>query len=122
VGAEVHFKALALIRGSKWESLDLAGQEEMASAALSELGHLGPEAHGFGFGKGGESLDSSRRKEMVSAAMGKLGLPVSRGLYCDSLSPSARKGLKSEGRSERKRHSLLHKPNDALSLSRLSTE
>ena len=53
MGAEVHFKALALIRGSKWESLDLAGREEMASAALSELRHLGPEVHGFGFGQGG---------------------------------------------------------------------
>ena len=41
-----------MLRGEKRRD-GVSEREEMASAALSELGHLGPEAHGFGFGKGG---------------------------------------------------------------------
>jgi len=46
MGSETHAKALALKRGVKWGSLDLAGRAKMVSSvAMSELGHLGAEAH-----------------------------------------------------------------------------
>ena len=55
MGAEAHanLKALALKSGVEWGSLDLAGREEMVSAAMSELG---PEAHAkaFAFERGVE--------------------------------------------------------------------
>jgi len=35
MGSEVHAKALAFKREVEWESLDLAGQSEMVSAAMS---------------------------------------------------------------------------------------
>ena len=37
------FKVLALERGVEWKLLDPVGRAEMVSAAMSELGHLGPE-------------------------------------------------------------------------------
>jgi len=91
------------------ESLDLAGREEMVSVAMSELGHLGAEAHAKALTlKGGvewESLDHAGREEIVSAVMGYLSLPAcafaaERGLVWYSLSPSTREGFNSEARSE----------------------
>jgi len=59
-------------------NLDLAGQEEMASVAMSELGHLGQEAHAKALalkrGVEWKSLDPAVRAEMASAAMSELNL------------------------------------------------
>jgi len=79
MGAEAHanLKALALKSGVEWGSLDLAGREEMVSAAMSELGHLGAEAHAKALALTREVewelLDPAGRAEMVSAAMSELG-------------------------------------------------
>jgi len=60
-----------------WESLDLAGRAEIASAAMSELGHLGVETHAkvlaLKRGVDWKSLDPARRTEIVPAAMSELG-------------------------------------------------
>jgi len=78
---------------------------------MSELGHLGAEAHANALALKRrvewELLDPAGRAEMVSAAMSaqmlELGLPAvaaERGLEWDSLSPSARDGSMSEALSE----------------------
>ena len=61
-------------------SLHPAGREDMVSAALSELGHLGAEAHAkaLALTRGVEwgSLDPAGGAEMESAAIEHLGLPA----------------------------------------------
>ena len=67
----MHTNVLLMHGGVEWESLDPTGRAEMVSAAMSELGQLGPEA----------------RAKVLALKMGV------------SLSPSARDGLNSEVRS-----------------------
>ena len=94
----------------------------MVSVAMSELGHLGAEAHAKALTlKGGvewESLDHAGREEIVSAAMGQVSLPACafaapRRLVWYSLSPSTREGLNSEARNKWSLRALLKQGNEA---------
>jgi len=112
MSAEAHAKALVSKRGVEWGKLDLAGRAAMASAAMSELGHLGAEAHAKALTRGVEwdSLDKAGRAEMESAAMSEVGqlgpeahakaLAITRGVEWELLDPSGRKEMTSAAMSE----------------------